>query len=177
MLKVILAMVMSVDGKTTRGKDAKVHAWTSKEDQAYFMSLIQEQQLVIMGRKTYAAAKSQMRLSSSILRMVITRRPERYQRKSILGQLEFTRHTPQVLMKKLAARGYKRALLVGGGELNGAFLRAELVHEVWMTIEPILFGQGEAVVCGKLINTHLQLRSVTKLNSRGTLLLKYTVHL
>ncbi len=62
-MKVILVMVMSVDGKTTKWGDSKIHGWTSKEDHQFFFALLKRERLLIMGRKTYQAARLKMKLS------------------------------------------------------------------------------------------------------------------
>jgi len=41
-MKVILAMVTSVDGKTTKWNNPDIYKWTSEEDQTHFFSLIEK---------------------------------------------------------------------------------------------------------------------------------------
>lgn len=48
------------------------------------------------------------------------------------------------LLRRLAERGVERLLVEGGGELNWAFVRDDLVDEVYVTIAPALLGGRDA---------------------------------
>lgn len=172
-MKVILVLVSSVDGKITRDRDALVTAWTSPEDQDYFKSLIDKNNLIIMGRHTYAAV--QPAAQKGKLRIVYTHQPQQYALSHVSGQLEFTNESPAVLLERLNKTGYKRALLVGGSETASHFLQAGLVDEIWLTLEPVIFGKGMAMVKQIALDVLLTLKTVKRLNDNGTLLLKYAV--
>ena len=166
---------MSVDGKTTRWSEPNVHKWTSKEDQKHFSSITKKDGVFIMGRKTFDAARKIIKLSPNILRVVMTKSPARYADIAVSNQLEFTRSGPKKLTEALAARGLTKAFLFGGEQANTAFFREKLVHEAWLTIEPKIFGAGNNLVSGEKLNIDLRLKSIKKLNKKGTLLLKYAV--
>jgi dihydrofolate reductase len=174
-MEITLAMVMSVDGKTTRGNDVNIYSWTSSEDQKHFFALRDSFSVIIMGRKTFAAARQLMTLSPDKLRLVVTRNPEQFANEAIPGQLEFTGSSPSEIIEVLEGRGYSRALLVGGQQLNEAFMAMNTVTHLWLTVEPIVLGEGNSLLGNNRIDAKLQLDSVEKLNERGTLLFKYTV--
>jgi len=48
------------------------------------------------------------------------------------------------LLRRLAGRGVERLLLEGGGQLNWAFVRDDLVDELYVTIAPALLGGRDA---------------------------------
>lgn len=48
------------------------------------------------------------------------------------------------LLRRLAERGVERLLLEGGGQLNWAFVREDLVDELYVTIAPALLGGRDA---------------------------------
>lgn len=169
-------MVTSLDGKTTKWGESRIYEWTSKEDQDYFSSLIQKNPLVIMGRKTFDTARKMIRLSPKILRIVITREPDKYKEYMVPGQLEFISDSPKDLINKLEERGYKEALLIGGEQINTEFFKENLVNEVWLTLEPNLFGIGNQLVLSEKLNVDLTLQNIEKLNEKGTLLLKFKVN-
>ena|SRR3989338_6137086 len=174
-MKIILVAVISINGKTTKGRDPDVHDWSSKEDQEYFAALKEKSRLIIMGRKTYEAAKGHTALSPKILRVVLTKNPKRYRHLTVQNQLEFTNQPPKKLLATLKRRGYAEALLVGGSEVNSAFLRANLIDEIWLTVEPLVLGTGKTLFSKDRPNKRMRLLHSKQLNKSGTLLLKYTV--
>ncbi len=173
-MKVILAIVTSVDSKSTKGNSSPKN-WASSEDQQFFSSQIKKHDLIIMGKNTYLVQKPYLKLSQNKLRLVLTRDPKRFQKDSVENQLEFSSESPKKLVKRLSLMGYKEALLVSGASLNTAFFKDKLISELWLTLEPKIFGLGKSLVDNLKVDTSLKLKSIKKLNSQGTLLLKYEV--
>jgi dihydrofolate reductase len=173
-IKVTLAMVVSLDGKSTKG-EIKNQSWASKEDQKYFQFLIASNNLIVMGRKTYETAKTAMRLEEVKLRVVLTQNPKKFKTDNVAGQLEFSKESPLALLKRLEKAGYKKMLLVSGSAINTLFFKARLIDEIWLTVEPKIFGSGNNMVDNIGLDVQLHLESVKKLNKNGTLLLKYKV--
>ena len=66
-------------------------------------------------------------------------------------------------------------LIAGGAQLATSFLTAGLVDELWLTIEPKIFGQGNSIVIAEKLDIQLKLLNCEKLNEAGTLLTKYAV--
>jgi len=64
-------------------------------------------------------------------------------------------------------------LLLGGASLNNSFFKANFVNELWLTLEPKLFGSGNDLAGNAELDINLELFEMEKLNSQGTLLLKY----
>ncbi|MBI2442431.1 MAG: dihydrofolate reductase family protein [Candidatus Levybacteria bacterium] len=79
------------------------------------------------------------------------------------------------LITRLSKEGFETVLLVGGGEINRAFLEENLVDELYLTLEPRIFGRGNSVFVEGDFEHVLQLLASTKLNDKGTLLLHYLV--
>jgi dihydrofolate reductase len=50
--------------------------------------------------------------------------------------------TPEEAVELLKNRGHSQLLVIGGGETYGRFLHTGLVDELYVDIEPWLFGQG-----------------------------------
>lgn len=65
--------------------------------------------------------------------------------------------------------------VVGGGHIATSFFKDELIDELWLTIEPRIFGRGENFVTEEKLNINLTLISCEKLNDKGSLLTKYGV--
>lgn len=174
-MKVIMVVVSSINGKTTKAIDPNIYSWTSKEDQKYFSSLIQKSNLIVMGRETYEAARPIIKLTPGKLRVVLTRNPQKFKHYEVLGQLEFTNDSPSGLVKRMETLGFNKMLLVGGSTINSLFFQQNKIDEVWVTLEPYIFGRGKGLVEENDLDVSLKLKSVKKLNQKGTLLLKYSV--
>ncbi len=172
-MKVIMAMVMSLDGKTTKWRRSKIYEWTSPEDREYFSKLLKKQKVIILGRKTYEAAKTFITSASPSLKIVLTNDPKKYRLAEKTGQLEFVKDKPRRLIDRLRSKGFKTAMLIGGELTNTAFLKAGLIDEIWITIEPLLLGFGHGLYSDNKSSIPLTLFAVKKINRRGTLLLKY----
>lgn len=174
-MQVIMVMVATVNGRITRGDDPNIYTWTSKEDADFFFSLMNRHTLIIMGSSTYEAAKEKIKPDKDRLRIVLTADPRKYEADLIPGKLEFSNKKPRELLAGLAAEGYKTVLLVGGGILNAAFLQDNLVTDLYLTVEPKIFGTGKPLIGDGEFERSLLLQSVERLNPQGTLLLRYTV--
>ena len=59
--------------------------------------------------------------------------------------------------------------------MNALFLGAGLVDEVWLTVEPVIFGQGVDLFRGAELNVRARLIHMEQLNETGTLHLRYAV--
>lgn len=173
-MKVTMVLVSSLNGKLTMGSGPDIQSWASKEDFKFFSSLRDRHSLIIMGRKTYEAVREEIKLDPKKMRIVLTREPSKYAKDAVVGSLEFTNETPVNLLKRLESKGYRNALVVGGSEINGLFLKANLVGELYLTIEPKIFGKGKPFVTEDDLELQMKLVRIRKLNKLGTLNLKYT---
>lgn len=174
-MKIVLVMVQSVNGKITRDDERDIYKWTSKEDADFFVSLLKQSPLIIMGSGTYEAARDKIKPTPGQLRIVLTKNPEKYRNTQVENQLEFRNTPPIVLVRELADKGRDTLLLVGGGEVNKSFFEAGLVDELYLTLEPKLFGNGKLVVAEGKFEKSLTLLSSKILNAQGSLLLHYAV--
>lgn len=173
-MKVVLVSLMTIDGKITKADESDIYNWTSKEDQNFFFSLVSKNNLIVMGSKTYETAKKYIKLGKNQLRIVLTRNPEKYRNDCIPKKIEFTNESPDILTKRLEKLGYRRMLVVGGGKINTSFFKVSLIDELYLTIEPKIFGKGKSIVSGKNLDISLKLINIKRLNKQGTLLLHYS---
>ncbi len=171
-MKIIFVAVTSLDGKMTRGDSPLVHEWSSDEDAFHFLQTRNEHSLIVMGSGTYDIVKPLA--EKARLRIVLTSKPERYANEMVPGQIEFSKESPAELVERLEDLGYEQMLLVAGQKVTTEFFKENLITEVWLTIEPKIFGAGNALVIERM-EVDLQLLSIEKLNEQGTILLKYRV--
>src|SRR3989344_8848283 len=145
MMKIILAMVLSVDGKSTKW-DLPDQSWASEEDKTHLVKLISENDLILMGGKTYETAKNHIKPKEGKLRVVVTHDPEKFSSEQTENQLEFTNQPIPELIQTLENRGFRQMLLLSGEGLNKQFFEANLINELILTVEPKIFGSGHGMV-------------------------------
>ncbi len=80
---------------------------------------------------------------------------------------------PEQVLLELKKMGYKSAVLGGGTYMNSQFLERKLIDEIWLTIEPKIFGDGLGVFGGDF-NVDLKLLSMEKINE-NSVVVKYKV--
>lgn len=167
-----LIVAQSIDGFITRHDKAGTQ-FCSESDQTFFFKALQQFDCQIMGRATYELSREKIRdaLGKKRLRKIITRNPERWASEAVAGSLEFTNASPKNLVDELKARDCASCALLGGTQTYSAFLQADCVDEIWITLEPTIFGSGKKLAEGQL-DTAFTLLSAEQL-SPNTILLKY----
>lgn len=83
-------------------------------------------------------------------------------------------NSPEEAIRFLEDKGLETGLLVGGGKLNSSFYAKGLVDETWITVNPIILGEGRSFVSNFNFETQLELIDMIKLN-KGRVQLKYRV--
>jgi dihydrofolate reductase len=172
-MKTILIFVSSLDGKITKWGDPKIRSWSSKGDQDYFDAIWSDTRVIIMGSGTYNP--DPVKPGSKHLFIVMTRQTEKYDSDEIPGQLEFTKESPVDLVTRFENEGEDKILIVGGPQIATSFLRDELIDELWLTLEPKIFGTGAGFVTEEKLDINLNLLSSEKINDQGTLITKYKI--
>jgi dihydrofolate reductase len=170
-MKTILIFVSSLDGKITRWGNPFIRSWSSKSDQEHFDAIWKDTHVIIMGSGTYDP--DPVKPLSHHLFIVLTRQPERYKSQEVPGRLEFTDVPPLLLIKRFIKED--KVLIVGGAKIAALFLKAQLIDELWLTIEPRIFGMGPNFVNDEKLDLELKLLSCEQANEQGTLILKYQV--
>ena len=71
------------------------------------------------------------------------------------------------LVRRIGDSGYKRTWLVGGGDLAGQLLEADLLDELILTIAPTLVGRGPALADGEFPLREFTLVEVSQWSANG----------
>lgn len=139
-MRVILLAAISADGKIAEREGQTSIDWTSKEDTRFFVEKTKEVGVVIMGRKTFETIGKPLKGRRLI---VLTHEPVVCRDVSWPeGMVEFTNASPHQLIKRLENEGHNTVVVAGGASIYSQFLKQGLVTELFLTIEPVLFGQG-----------------------------------
>ncbi len=176
-MKIIVIAVISLDGCITRHDVPGAQGWASPEDQAHFRASSETCDVRVFGSGTYVPDRDSMRRAArpGVRRVVLTSDPERFVDDTVPGQLEFTAEAPAALAKRLTEEGHKRCAILGGGKVYGSFLKAGVVDEIELTIEPVVFGSGTHFAGDEPFEQRFRCAAIDKLND-STLLVRY-VHL
>lgn len=172
-MKTILVFVSTLDGKITKWGNPHVKLWSSQNDQEYFKKIWNDTRLIIMGSNTFHIEP--IKPDPAHLLIIMTREPEKYKKYEVIGQLEFRSETPGQLAEHFDKEGHKCMLVVGGAHIATSFLKEQLVDELWLTIEPKIFGTGGNFVIEEKLDINLELISSESVNKQGTLFTKYSV--
>jgi len=87
--------------------------------------------------------------------------------------MEVTTKSPTDLIADLESRGFKEVAICGGSQIYTMFMKAGLVDTLYLTIEPVVFGDGMRLFKEDM-DYKLTLTECTKTDT-GTLLLTYSV--
>jgi riboflavin biosynthesis pyrimidine reductase len=171
-MRIRLLAVQSLDGFITR-HSVPGSAFASAGDQAHYQRTLAGCDCSIMGAATYRVSRELIRRNPgrTQLRIVLTRTPARFAADAVPGVLEFSAAAPAALAAALRQRGCRECALLGGSRINSLFLAADLVDELWVTIEPRLFGGGVPLLAQQT-DQALRLLATEPLGG-GTLLVTY----
>lgn len=138
MRKVILGLGMSLDGYIARPNGTLDFLFVPKDySMGPFFTTIDAE---LMGRKTYEAA---LKMGGAFGgRKTKSYVFSRMQPPGERNGVTFVNETPGALVAQLREQRGKNIWLMGGGELARAFLKEDLVDELYLGIVPVLLGEG-----------------------------------
>jgi len=156
----------SIDGRISLTKN-KLPNCTSEEDWKFFQNSMKRFDAFVVGRNTYDSAAKRLQRRNTY---VLSSRPKSMEEN---GNVKFV-NPSRVNLKKLFSK-YKNVAVLGGAGIYRLMAEKKLLDELYVTIEPLVFGRGREMFSGGTKTIELQLLSAKKLNKTGTLLLHYQV--
>ncbi|NLG06082.1 MAG: dihydrofolate reductase [Candidatus Pacebacteria bacterium] len=175
-IKDTLIVASSKDGyiSPADGVELPSTKWTSKEDYQFFTEKTQEIGVMIMGRATYETIGHPLpRRLIIVLTSDSDKQSELARQKLKMdylpNNLRFTSKSPQEVLEALANEGYEQVALCGGASLYQLFTDEDLVDEMFITIEPIEFGDGIKLFKDNKVFGNFQLVKEMPLNQQGTI--------
>lgn len=166
-------MAMTLDGVIAKDKNQNAD-WTSKADKKVFIEETKKHGVIIMGDTTFEAMGR--KVLPGRFNLILSLTPEKYQGQQIPDQLEFMKAPPEEVVKYLAEKGYQSAILGGGARTNSFFLKAGLVDEIYITVEPKIFGTGMNFTEGENLDLNLKLIEVKDIGDNAVQLRYKVVH-
>jgi dihydrofolate reductase len=168
-MKIILIAAISADGKIAQSQNQNSLEWTSKEDTAFFVAKTKEAGVVVMGRRTFETIGKPLKGRRLIVLSEVLPLTKGESEGVLLEGVEFVNLKPQDLVQRLKQEGVGELVIAGGSSVYSQFLAAGLVTDVYLTVEPVLFGSGIPLAQG-FERIQLSLVEVTKLNEQTVLL-------
>jgi dihydrofolate reductase len=167
-MKTFLISALTADGFIARNSN-HFPDWTAPEDTKLFVDLTKEAGTIVMGSKTFLALQAQGRRLPKRQIIVYTNHPE-----MISGdRVETTNEDPAALVARLRTEGSAGLAICGGSAINTAFLKAGVVEDLYLSIEPLFFGTGIPLFSEQL-DVRLKLLKSVALNE-NTILLHYNI--
>jgi dihydrofolate reductase len=141
--------------------------WSSPEDKQFLHEFLHNADVVVVGNNTHEIAPKELEQYNRIVLTTSVATTERTSEKLLLCNPETTEVAPLLA-------SYKTVAIAGGTATYTYFLERDLLDEVYLTIEPIVFGSGlNLFALTRDTKSRFQLVSTKKLNERGSLLLHY----
>ena len=164
--KIIAIAACSIDGFIARADDELI-SWSSKEDKRLFAEETRKARVVIMGSRTFQTLPRPL---DSRLNIILTSHTQDCT--DIPGQLEFINLLPEQVAHELGRRNFQTAFVCGGARTYTEFLKMQLLDELWLTVEPVIFGKGIAIFNETVYGVANRLIDTRQLN-RDTVHLRY----
>lgn len=169
-MKTILYMGITPNGYIA--KEDGDSEWTSDEDLQGFYNHSKEAGNVIMGKNTHLiTVKYNYFPFPDALNIVVSR--EAIENKWG-DNVIITDQSPKEILSLLQEKDFNIAFLIGGGQLNSSFMKEGLIDEIYLDVEPLIFGKGIEVFADSDFEYKLELLETKKLNS-NTVQLHYNV--
>lgn len=156
-MKVVLYMAITPNGMIARKDDDT--SWISKEEWNSYSTAVRAAGNLVVGRRTYNILTKQPEFSElgGVKLIVVSRKNF-----SMLSSNHFIAHSPREALKLL--KDFKEVAVAGGGRLNSSFMKENLVDEIYLDVEPILFGRGIRLFAEDDFETKLELIGTKKLS-------------
>lgn len=167
-MNIILMAAVTADGKIAKHSDQLAN-WTSSADKKIFAQVTKDSGAIIMGRVTYETIGRPL---PSRLNIIMTSTPQNFE--SIPDSLEYTNKSPQEIIETLEGKNFESVVICGGAKIYSKFLQENLINEIYLTIEPKIFGSGINLFEKIDVDINLELKSFEKLGV-NSLLIKYSV--
>lgn len=163
-MKVLLYMAVSIDGIAALDSKTGIERYGSEEDKKFFIKASKKCDAVIMGKNT-AFYKIK-----GVPNIILTHSAPA---SGLAGDGRVCLcGSAQEVYEKAQGMGFKKVALLGGPATNINFLRAGLVDEIFLTVEPVTIGHGIRFL-GEPLESRWILAGTKRLNKGGTIVLHY----
>ncbi|HEY4526429.1 MAG TPA: dihydrofolate reductase family protein [Candidatus Paceibacterota bacterium] len=167
-MRCIAIAAITIDGKTAL--DANHFSdWTSPEDKVFMRALLDKSDVVVVGNNTYKTAVEPLSKRNCIVLTSSVAATERKNEKLLLWNPTAVPYSSVLQNTRI-----EKVAVLGGTQTYTYFLENDLLDEIYLTIEPLVFGRGlHLFESQKNLSRRFRLESTKLLNEKGSLLLHY----
>ena len=166
-MQVILYMATSVNGYIA--KENNETPWSHEEWQS-FSKFVKEVGNIVIGKNTYDIMKEDDEFSKIGNPFTVIVSSEDFAHNSNFAIAK----SPKEALKILEEKNFAQALVAGGGMLNSSFMKEKIVNEIYLDVEPLVFGKGIKLFSDNDFDAKLELIE-TKSLSKNTIQLHYRI--
>lgn len=161
-------MATSINGLITKGEDDS--DWVSETDWKEFDRLMHDCGIMVMGRRTYEIFGDDFPCKGAI--NVVMTSNHKLLNQETPDDVIFTDDSPKQVLETAKKMGFNKLMLIGGMKLNTSFFEEDLIDEIWLSVHPLLIGEGKMIMEEINYERELKLLGVKKL-AEGLVQLRY----
>jgi len=167
-MKVVLYMAMTVNGYIA--KENGDTPWSDAVWNGYY-NFVKKRGNIILGKRTYELMKdaNEFEKLNFPTTVVVSNSPDKQG-----GDKTIFVPSPKEAVRVVKEKGFSEAIVGGGSKLNAGFLKEGLLDEIYLDIDPLLFGKGIKLFDETDTEAKLELLAANNL-SKNTLRLHYKV--
>jgi len=166
-MQVILYMATTVNGYIA--KENNETPWSDEEWES-FSKFVKEIKNIIIGKNTYDIMNESDEFSKIGNPFTVVVSKEDFAHNSNFAIAK----SPKEALKILKEKRFAKALIAGGGMLNSSFMKEKLVDEIYIDVEPLVFGKGIKLFSDNNFDAKLELVEAKNL-SKNTIQLHYKI--
>lgn len=134
-------------------------SWISKQEWDSYSAAVRKARCLIIGRRTYHILTKQPEFAEFKDVKLVVVSQEKF---TTLAENHLIASSPKQALEFL--KDFNEVIIAGGGMLNASFLAENLVDEIYLDIEPIVFGRGIPVFQGREFEQQLELLGQKKIS-------------
>lgn len=164
-MQIVLYMAITANGYIATLDDDT--PWSSEEWEEY-LGVVTKQQCLIIGRRTYQKSDKHQLLNFNMPVLVISKKLNK-PNKNLIFINSINQAINFIKKNKL-----NKIMIAGGAKINNEFMKRNLINEIYLDVEPFIFGQGIPLLFPDNYKYNLKFLSSKMLN-KNTIQLHYCI--
>jgi len=156
-MKVVLYMAMTANGLIAKENDDT--SFVTKTEWDSYSAAARDAGNLVIGHRTYNILTKQPEFAEFQNVKVVVVAHKSFE---TLSSNHIVVDSPKAALEEL--KGFDKVILAGGGILNAAFMEQNLVDEIYLDIEPVVFGRGILLFNANDFEHKLELLGTKKLS-------------